>query len=71
MEPFLSAHELSALMLISQDIRYAADLDRSEIEPLINRRLVERATGRPGGRELMITASGSAVLARICTFVTR
>lgn len=70
MESFLSAHELSALMLIEQAASNA-NLDLGEVEQLISRRLVERATGGCGSPELKVTNSGTAMLARMCSYDTR
>lgn len=70
MESFLSAHELSALMLIEQAPSHA-DLDRREVEQLIGRQLVERAAGASGASEFKVTDNGSAVLTRIFAFDIR
>lgn len=67
MESLLSAHELSALLLIGQ-LASDANLDRGEIEQLIGRRLVERAAGTSGAPELKLTMDGNAVLTKICSF---
>lgn len=70
MDPLLSAHELSALLLIGQPVS-DANLGRSEIEQLINRRLVERAAGASGAPQLKLTMNGNAMLAKICNFETQ
>ena len=70
METLLSAHELSALMLIEQAAGHA-DLGRSEVEQLISRRLVERAVGGSGAPAFKVTMNGMAVLTRICAFETQ
>jgi len=64
MELLLSAHELSALMLIEQ-FAGRADLDRGAIEQLISRRLVEHVTAPCGAPELKVTENGNLVLRRI------
>lgn len=70
MESLLSAHELSALLLIGQPAS-GANLGRGEIEQLINRQLVERAADASGAPELTLTMNGNAILARICSFGTK
>jgi hypothetical protein len=70
MESFLSAHELSVLMLIEQ-AAWHADLDHREVERLISRRLVEQPTGASGAPELKVANNGSAVLTRIFAFNAR
>lgn len=70
MESLLSAHELSALMLIDQAAG-RRDLDRGEIEKLVSRRLVEHNTGALGATELKVTNNGNVVLTRIAAFDMR
>jgi hypothetical protein len=67
LESFLSAHELSALIVIEQAAS-ESDLDQSEVEHLISRRLVERDTRGHGTPELKITNDGNTVLTRIFAF---
>ena len=67
MESFLSAHELSALMVIEQAPSHA-DLDRREVEQLISHQLVEHAADESGASEFKVTDNGNAVLTRIFAF---
>jgi hypothetical protein len=57
----LSPHEFATLMLIKNDPDQL-DVDREEIQFLVNRHLVELAQPAPGVRRPCLTRAGDSVL---------